>query len=149
MYKPDYETNFSILGSTQISTERITSPKAVGAQALKVNKTGEKEFFIISSIIKKARIKKEGTYLLFAYARKYGQISKAMLAEYDQSKWPPSSGYLNPYIGKFKVPESDLSWQMVFILLPVEKGEHSFQEIIHVAEKTSYFDGFQTFILVP
>ena len=72
--------------------------------------------------VKSVDILKEG-FVLFVYITKYGSNALAMLGNKD--KWPPAIGYLNPYIGRFKLPDSDLGWQMVYTLSPIGKMGYS------------------------
>lgn len=146
-YNPDFERQVANQNHPAITIKNIENPKVLGKQALVMKKNTAEDFIIGSFFTKTVDIKKIDDYVLFIYVRKYGQLSNALLAAYDEKNGPPPVGILNMYFGKFKVSGSDFIWQMVFTLSPIDRGRSGLQEIIHLHDETSYFDGFQSFLL--
>jgi len=86
------------------------------------------------------------TSILTVYITIYGEGAIAILA--DKDRWPPAMGYLNYYLGMFKLPGSDLRWQVVYLLSPLARGENNLREILQVqGGQDFHLDGLQSFIL--
>ncbi|HJN02908.1 MAG: hypothetical protein QF907_01600 [Nitrospinota bacterium] len=147
VFDPDYEGKLTFQKSKDITIENIEDPKVIGRQALVIRNKTKKEFLLGSRQIKTVDIKSDYAYLLFAFFRGYPQGSGALLHSLEND-WPPQFAYLNEHQKVHRFGKSDKYWQMVFLLSPLRKGKHSFQEVINLlAEENSHFDGFQSFIL--
>lgn len=147
VFNPDYEKNLDLTSTQSVKIESVMNPKVIGKVSLAaINNTG-KDILITSKKTKTFDINTNNAFLLFVYARKYGQASRAMLIDYNKMGWPPASGILNPYIGEIRLSNSPFSWQMLYIITPVTKGRYNFQEVIHLQDESSFIDGFQSFLL--
>lgn len=147
VYDPDYETRLDIPNSPILKVDIEERQNMLGANALVLKKQVEMDFTVTSRKIKSFHIKEEGAYLLTIYLRKYGQNSRAFLADYDPAHWPPDIGYINPYFGEITFPGTTFNWQMVFLLSQISVGQHNLVEVFYLQDKISYFDGFQSYIL--
>ncbi|MBI5427787.1 MAG: glycosyltransferase family 39 protein [Nitrospinae bacterium] len=146
-YNADYLAPVEIPESPVLAKKIEKKDKALGETALKFEKNTSQNLALTSSAIKSVDIKKEGACLLTIYLRKYGQKSNALLADYNPEQWPPKSIYINPYFGEFSAPGFDFNWQIVITISPMAAGRHNLVEVFDLIDQTSYFDGFQTFIL--
>ena len=86
-------------------------------------------------------------FILYVFIKKYGQKAFAYLAE--KTNWPPTVGYLNPYLGVFRIKDKDIAWHIVYSLSPLSKGTHYFQEWIEIQEGDNHIDGLQSYLLKP
>lgn len=142
-YDPDYETRLEIPSSAMVELKVVDKAQALGRRALLVRKNVKEDYWANSVAVKTVDIKNRGAYILLVYARKYGQRSKVFLAA---GNAPLTTGYLNPYFGEFMIPDSDINWQMVFTLSPIDAGRHELMEAMQLQDDVSYFDGIQMFI---
>lgn len=76
-YDADYETRLEIPNSAMVGAEHMDKAQALGRQALLVRKNVKADYGVNSTVVKTVDIKSRGAYILFVYARKYGQRSPA------------------------------------------------------------------------
>ncbi len=110
----------------------------------------------------------DSNQVLLLYAKKFRQKSTVTWVASKGMK--PQNGLLNFFFGVFRESgftwqqvhpyhnfrgpaaagsEDNFLWQIVFSVYPVEKGKTRLTEGFMLYEKTSYFDGIQSFIFYP
>ncbi len=145
-FDPDYEVQLQLQRISGIQIESKGGSSIVGRSALSINNETGKESILTSQQIKLVDIKMDEAYLLYVFARRYLEGSKAMLLS-SKDTMPPAIAYLNEHQRGFNFDNSNIFWEVVYLLSPVNKGRQQFKEVFHLAEGESNFDGFQSFLL--
>ena len=145
-FDPDYEVNLGTSEIPQVNIQRIEEPRVVGKHALYIENKSGVPIDVISPVVKGADILGENTYLLYIFIKSAHQKGAVHLG--DNKNWPPTLGFLNPWLGRFRLAISGYhDWHVKFSLSSLSKGRHYFQERIGVQTGNSYFDGFQSYLL--
>jgi hypothetical protein len=145
-FDPDYEVNLGTSEIPQVNIQRIEEPRVVGKHALYIENKSGVPIDVISPVVKGADILGENTYLLYIFIKSAHQKGAVHLG--DNKNWPPTLGFLNPWLGRFRLAISGYhDWHVKFSLSSLSKGRHYFQERIGVQIGNSYFDGFQSYLL--
>lgn len=156
-YDPDYEVKLlKPQDSKNLKIEINVKTRVVGEQSLEFeNTTGQ--VLTLSATVAKAVDIKEGSYLLLAYLREWGQQSDFFLMDNtanDLSQVDPTlllpvnRNYRMPADGSgFLVDPAEHIWEKVFYLYPIKPGQQDLTGIFNLVQKVSYFDGIQSFIL--
>ena len=103
---------------------------------------------IISPIVKGADISEDHAYLLYIFITKFKPLQQKASVHLDEkSNWPPTVGYLNPWLGEFQVKDRDDVWHIIYSLSPLSQGRHYFQERIEIQKGDNHLDGLQSYLL--
>jgi hypothetical protein len=148
------------LHDTQSQSDR--EHKIVDKESLKIIHEGQ-PVQLLSRLRKRVSVSAKQTYVLYIYAKRLRQESRAGLfapskvrgyfnylfgifrEEMSSLYWEPEHPYRN--FRKTTRKESSFYWQIIMAVNPLAKGEHIMQESLWVDNETSYFDGFQAFFL--
>jgi hypothetical protein len=153
----------------------LEKPRALGNKSLLIEKQKEfeeKDISVLAHNLKAFEITSEENYFLLVFARKYKRTGGSFANITTLGKGYKSPIFLNPYLGVFRehnekftwvrihpfsnylvnlkeqqTDNSDFFWQIIFALTPLNRGKNILIENFHLEEKTSYFDGFQSFLL--
>jgi len=161
-----------------LQINRQIKPHIVGKTSLKIEKSNlykNKPMYIFSPVAKMIKTLSDDSYSLFVFATrfKFNDSSFANLVSLKQPNAPsaflntyqgvfledkegklfwkrvhPFSHYLANSMGKNKM-DSNFYWQIHFSLSPLKKDIHQFLVGFRLMEKSSYFDGFQSYLLHP
>jgi len=145
-FDPDYDAGLESRTSEKLFIESVDQPRVIGRRLLAARNRTSQALSAVSPVVKAVNNLGEDTFVLTVYITLYGERALAILA--DKDRWPPAMGYLNYYLGMFKLPGSDLRWQVVYLLSHLKKGENNLREILQVqGGQTFHLDGLQSFIL--
>ena len=112
------------------------------------------------------QISSEGkSFILYGYGGKFKQKSKAgflskgnqiafslnhLFGVYLEEKNALVRQWIHPFFTFYDTQNKDLfKWQIIFMLLPLDAGLQDIQRSLFIKDETSYFDGFQGYILTP
>ena len=162
----DYEnkTQFNYGKSTKV--EHIDQPIIEGSKALKITTQPNHVSTLRSQKIESVNVSKDNSYILTSFARGYEELSQAALL-HPINKNPPGIILLNIFSGIFashnfnfvwkrvdpykdiyiRPEEDDFTWELVFTIYPVPKGNLTFKTGLRSQSPVGHFDGFQSFIL--
>lgn len=164
----DYEGKLLPLAAENIEIARVREPKVAGEYSLRINKPEEGELKLSSPFVKEVNLVADSNQILLLYAKKFRQKSTVTWVASNGMK--PQNGLLNFFFGVFRESgftwqrvhphhnfrgpaaagsEDNFLWQIVFSVYPIEKGKTRLTEGFMLYEKTSYFDGIQSFIFYP
>ena len=136
----------------------------MGKESWQINKKTQKDELIGSSFASQVSLK-DKSFILYGYAEKYRQESRAgLLLKLEQPVFS-----LNQAFGVYQENNDDLVWKRVhpffffrdhnpvghfkwhimFMLFPLNAGINQIQEALFLREHVSYFDGFQSYLLTP
>ncbi|MBT3514265.1 MAG: hypothetical protein HN474_02985 [Nitrospina sp.] len=145
-FDPDYELKLGTSEMPQVNIQKVEEPRVVGKHALFIENKSGVPMDIISPVIKGTDIWGAETYLLYLFIKSAQQKGGVHLG--DNKNWPPTLGFLNPWLGRFRTSSSSYhDWHIKFSLSSLSKGRHYFQERIGIQKGISYFDGFQSYLL--
>ena len=150
--------------SPKISETETSDHSFLGKESWQINKKTQKDELIGSPFASQVSLK-DKSFILYGYAEKYRQESRAgLLLERD-----PQVFSLNQVFGVYKENKDDLVWErihpfffsrdhnpvghfkwhIIFMLFPLNAGINKIQEALFLREEVSYFDGFQSYLLTP
>ena len=149
-FDPDYELKIGNSEIPQVDIRQVDEPRVVGKQALYIENKSGKPMGIISPIVKGADISEDHAYLLYVFITNFKPLQqKASVHLAEKSNWPPTVGYLNPFLGQglLRPKGSDAVWQIIYSLSPLSQGRHFFQERIEIRKGDNHLDGLQSYLL--
>lgn len=159
-----FQTRLNLHNYPDSLSSRETNHKIVGKESLKIKHDGQPVQHTSRS--KLTVINPSGhAYILYVYAEKLWQISKAGLLT--TAKFANEPNYLNYMFGIFREeganfywePEhpyrnfrkstrkGEFYWHIIMVVNPINPGENVFYETLKIAKETSYYDGLQAFFL--
>ena len=144
-FDPDYEGKIGNSEIPQVDIRQVDEPRVVGKQALYIENKSGKRMGIISPIVKVTDISEDHAYILYVFIKKFTQKILVYLGE--EKNRPLTVGYLNPWLGEFKVKDRDDVWHINYSLSPVSQGRHYFQERIGIQKGDNLLDGLQAYLL--
>ena len=144
-FDPDYEVKIGNSEIPQVDIRQVDEPRVVGKQALYIENKSGKPMGIISPIVKGADISEDHAYLLYIFIKQFTQQVSVYLRE--EKNRAPTVGYLNPWLGEFKVKDRDNVWHINYSLSPLSQGRHYFQERIEIQKGDNHLDGLQSYLL--
>jgi len=168
LFPLEMDTNFSQqwqpLSHPEISGTETNTHRFLGQQSLRVDKTIKGNRLIFSPLTYRIP-SQSGSFVLYAYARKYQQKSEAGILGNKQKRAFP----LNYYFGVYREEEKNLvwervhpffmfrhskhkepfKWQIFFVLNFLGMGENEIKEALLLIDQTSYFDGMHGYLLAP
>ena len=161
----DFSKRWGKFRNPKISKDEPRDHKFLGQRSLKINKNIQEDV-IVGSSFKNHISSKDRSFLLYGYAGKYRQKSKAglmvkskqpafsinqMFGIYEESRDGLIWKWIHPFI--FLLPqvvnEEYFKWQIIFMMFPLNAGLNEIQESIFLREDVSHFDGFQSYLLTP
>ena len=157
--RPPGQFRNPIISQTETHVHRF-----LGQQSLRVDKTIKGNRLIFSPLTYRIP-SQSGSFVLYAYARKYQQKSEAGILGNKQKRAFP----LNYYFGVYREEEKNLvwervhpffmfrhskhkepfKWQIFFVLNFLGMGENEIKEALLLIDQTSYFDGMHGYLLAP
>jgi len=157
--RPPGQFRNPIISQTETHVHRF-----LGQQSLRVDKTIKGNRLIFSPLTYRIP-SQSGSFVLYAYARKYQQKSEAGILGNKQKHAFP----LNYYFGVYREEEKNLvwervhpffmfrhskhkepfKWQIFFVLNFLGMGENEIKEALLLIDQTSYFDGMHGYLLAP
>ena len=157
--RPPGQFRNPIISQTETHVHRF-----LGQQSLRVDKTIKGDRLIFSPLTYRIP-SQSGSFVLYAYARKYQQKSEAGILGNKQKRAFP----LNYYFGVYREEEKNLVWERVhpffmfrhskdkesfkwritFMLIPLNTGLNKIQQALVIKDETSYFDGIHGYLLAP
>ena len=146
-FDPDYEGKVGDANIPKVNIRQIERPRAVGERALHIENNSGKAMDIISPIVKGVDITEDHAYLLYVFITDFQPLKNVYAHLAEKKTWPPTLGYLNPFLGMFKVNGSGPTWVITYSLSPLSKGRHYFQERIGIQKGNNYYDGLQSYLL--
>lgn len=149
-FDPDYEVKIGNSEIPQVDIRQVDEPRVVGKQALYIENKSGKPMGIISPIVKGADISEDHAYILYVFITNFKPLQqKASVHLAEKSNWPPTVGYLNPFLGQglLRPKGSDAVWHIIYSLSPLSQGRHYFQERIEIQKGDNYLDGLQSYLL--
>ena len=75
----------------------------VGEKALHIENNSGKMMDVISPIVKRVDIVEDNAYLLYVFITDFQPLKKVYAHLAEKKTWPPTLGYLNPFLGIFQV----------------------------------------------
>ncbi len=147
IFDPDYEGKVGNPNIPEVNIRQIERPRAVGERALLIENNSGKAMDIISPIVKGVDITEDHAYLLYVFITDFQPLKNVYVHLAEKKAWPPTLGYLNPFLGLFNVTGQNGVWNIFYSLSPLSKGRHYFQERIGVQKGRNYYDGFQSYLL--
>ena len=149
-FDPDYEVKIGNSEIPQVDIRPVDEPRVVGKKALYIENKSGKPMGIISPIVKGADISEDHAYLLYVFITNFKPLQqKASVHLAEKSNWPPTVGYLNPFLnqGLVRPKGSDAVWNIIYSLSPLSQGRHYFQERIEIRKGDNHLDGLQSYLL--
>ena len=157
--RPPGQFRNPIISQTETHVHRF-----LGQQSLRVDKTIKGNRLIFSPLTYRIP-SQSGSFVLYAYARKYQQKSEAGILGNKQKHAFP----LNYYFGVYREEEKNLVWErvhpffmfrhskhkepfkwhIIFMLIPLNDGLNEIKQALILREQTSYFDGMHGYLLAP
>ncbi len=150
--------------SPKISETETRDHSFLGKESWQINKKTQEDELIGSPFANQISLK-DKSFILYGYAEKYRQESRAgLLLKLEQPVFS-----LNQAFGVYQENNDDLvwkrihpffffrdhnpvghfEWHIIFMLFPLNAGLNEIQEALFLREKVSYFDGFQSYLLTP
>jgi len=162
----DYENETLFSFDKYTKVEHINQPIIEGSKALKVTKQSNQVSTLRSQKIGSVNVLKDNSYILTSFARGHEELSQAALL-HPINKNPSGIILLNIFSGIFASHNSDFvwkridpykdlliqpkrtdfTWELVFTIYPVPKGNLDFKTGLRSQSPVGHFDGFQSFIL--
>jgi len=146
-FDPDYEGKVGNVSIPKVNIRQIERPRVVGEKALHIENNSGKTMDIISPIVKGVDITEDHAYLLYVFITDFQPLKKVYAHLAEKKTWPPTLGYLNPFLGIFQVTGQNDVWNIFYSLSPLAKGRHYFQERIGIQKGNNYYDGLQSYLL--
>ena len=146
-FDPDYEGKVGDANIPKVNIRQIERPRAVGERALHIENNSGKAMDIISPIVKGVDITEDHAYLLYVFITDFQPLKNVYAHLAEKKTWPPTLGYLNPFLGMFQVTGQNDVWNIFYSLSPLSKGRHYFQERIGIQKGNNYYDGLQSYLL--
>lgn len=95
---------------------------------------------IISPIVKEVDITEDHAYFLYVFIKDFQPLKEVHAHLAEKKTWPPTLGYLNPFLGIFQVIGQNDVWNILYSLFPLSKGMHYSQERIRIQKGNNYYD---------
>ena len=146
-FDPDYEGKVGNANIPKVNIRQIERPRVVGEKALHIENNSGKAMDIISPIVKGVDITEDHAYLLYVFITDFQPLKNVYAHLAEKKTWPPTLGYLNPFLGIFHVTGQNDVWNIFYSLSPLSKGRHYFQERIGIQKGNNYYDGLQSYLL--
>ena len=146
-FDPDYEGKVGNANIPKVNIRQIERPRVVGEKALHIENNSGKAMDIISPIVKGVDITEDHAYLLYVFITDFQPLKNVYVHLAEKKTWPPTLGYLNPFLGIFQVTGQNDVWNIFYSLSPLSKGRHYFQERIGIQKGNNYYDGLQSYLL--
>jgi hypothetical protein len=146
-FDPDYEGKAGNSNIPKVNVRLVERPRVLGEKALYIENNSGTSMDIISPIVKGVDITKDHAYLLYVFITDFQPLKNVYVHLAEKKTWPPTLGYLNPFLGMFKVKGQNKVWNIFYSLSPLSKGRHYFQERIGVQKGNNYYDGLQSYLL--
>ena len=146
-FDPDYEGKVGNVSIPKVNIRQIERPRVVGEKALHIENNSGKAMDIISPIVKGVDITEDHAYLLYVFITDFQPLKNVYAHLAEKKTWPPTLGYLNPFLGIFQVTGQNDVWNIFYSLSPLSKGRHYFQERIGIQKGNNYYDGLQSYLL--
>ena len=146
-FDPDYEGKVGNANIPNVNIRQIERPRVVGEKALHIENNSGKAMDIIFPIVKGVDITEDHAYLLYVFITDFQPLKNAYAHLAEKKTWPPTLGYLNPFLGIFQVTGQNDVWNIFYSLSPLSKGRHYFQERIGIQKGNNYYDGLQSYLL--
>ena len=146
-FDPDYEGKVGNANIPKVNIRQIERPRVVGEKALHIENNSGKAMDIISPIVKGVDITEDHAYLLYVFITDFQPLKNVYAHLAEKKTWPPTLGYLNPFLGIFQVTGQNDVWNIFYSLSPLSKGRHYFQERIGIQKGNNYYDGLQSYLL--
>ena len=146
-FDPDYEGKIGNSNIPKVNIRQIERPRVVGEKALHIENNSGKTMDIISPIVKGVDITEDHAYLLYVFITDFQPLKNVYAHLAEKKTWPPTLGYLNPFLGMFQVAGQQDVWNIFYSLSPLSKGRHYFQERIGIQKGNNYYDGLQSYLL--
>jgi hypothetical protein len=157
--RPPVQFRNPIISQTETHVHRF-----LGQQSLQVDKAMKGETLMVSPFSRRIS-SADGRFILYGYAGKYKQKSKAGILGNKLKQRPfPLNYYFGVYReeGKNLVWESihpffmfrhkhkePFKWHIIFMLIPLNDGLNEIRQALFIREQSSYFDGLQGYLLTP
>ena len=74
---------------------------------------------VISPIVKRVDIIEDLAYLLYVFITDFQPLKNAFAHLAEKKNWPPTLGYLNPFLGMFQVTGQQDVWNIFYSLSPL------------------------------
>jgi len=157
--RPPGQFRNPIISQTETHVHRF-----LGQQSLRVDKTIKGNRLIFSPLTYRIP-SQSGSFVLYAYARKYQQKSEAGILGNKQKHAFP----LNYYFGVYREEGKNLVWEwvhpffmfrhskhkepfkwhIIFKMIPLNDGLNEIKQALILREQSSYFDGIHGYLLAP
>ena len=102
-FDPDYEGKIGNSNIPKVNIRQIERPRVVGEKALHIENNSGKTMDIISPIVKGVDITEDHAYLLYVFITDFQPLKKVYAHLAEKKTWPPTLGYLNPFLEIFQV----------------------------------------------
>jgi hypothetical protein len=136
----------------------------LGKESWQINKKTQEDELIGSPFVNNISLK-DKSFILYGYAEKYRQESRAGLllkggqpvfslnqafGVYQEKKSGLVWERVHPFFSFLKrKPMKHFKWHIMFMLFPLNAGINQIREALFLREDVSYFDGFQSYLLTP
>jgi len=160
----NFEQEWGKSKNPKISQKESYVHRILGTQSLQINKSMEEDVLLKSPFIDQISSKGR-SFILYGYGEKFKQKSKAgflskgnqiafslnhLFGVYREEKNALVRQWIHPFFTFRDTQNKELfKWQIIFMLLPLNAGLQDIQRSLFIKDETSYFDGFQGYILTP